>query len=70
MPRCYTGICRWITEAYCQEIDAGYDGTDDQTETKETEEAGSSFSLELLHGEETEEVIDPEEDKDMLDLNT
>lgn len=30
----------------CQEVDAGHDGKDDQTET-ETKETGSSFSPEL-----------------------
>lgn len=33
--------------------------------TEEAEEAGS-YSPELLHGEETEEAIDPEEDKAIL----
>lgn len=60
-----------------EEVDTGYDGkgTYDQPlspepisyeEIEEAEEAGS-YSPELLHGEETEEAIDPEEDKAILE---
>lgn len=58
-----------------QEEDTGYDENDDQPPspapvlyeaTEEAEEAGS-YSPELLHGEETEEAIDPEEDKAILE---
>ena len=37
-----------------------------QEEIDEAEDNAGSFSPELLHGDETEEAIDPEEDKAML----
>ncbi|KAK1381277.1 Cactin [Heracleum sosnowskyi] len=57
-----------------QEGDTGCDGKFDQPvypkpityEVEEAEEAGS-YSPELLHGEEAEEAIDPEEDKAILE---
>lgn len=35
-------------------------------EIQEAEEEAGSFSPELLHGDETEEAIDPEEDRALL----
>ena len=35
-------------------------------ETNQDEEEAGSFSPELLHGDENEEAIDPEEDRAML----
>ncbi|KAL8094818.1 splicing factor Cactin-like [Apium graveolens] len=58
-----------------QEVDAGQDEKIDQPlspepitneEIEEAEEAGS-YSPELLHGEEAEEAIDPDEDKAILE---
>ena len=37
-----------------------------QEETHEVEEEAGSFSPELLHGDENEEAIDPEEDRAIL----
>ncbi|KAK1381114.1 Cactus-binding domain, C-terminal, Cactin, central region [Heracleum sosnowskyi] len=49
------------------EVDAGCKEKHDHDETEEAEERCRSFSPEILHHDETQEAIDPEEDKAILE---